>query len=157
MFAALLQNLQEQIKVYEDILRLSEEKTEVISKADIQRLDEMTQQEWKYLKEAERLELVRMELLGDNQEYATLSGAINACTGEKKEQLKHCKDALLTLIMKQKDVNEINHRLLESHLDYSEFMMNVFSQATQANNMYNQNGYEQSQSNSTIGLIDSEV
>ena len=165
MFETLIQNLQEQTQIYKDLQELAREKNAVLIAADTEKLSEITKEEWRLLKKAGKLETARMKLIavhsaGQPNELDTLDKLIDRAESNEQEQLKVIKEDLLSTIENYKELNELNRQLLEIHLEYTDYMLNVFSQVNSYGNSYDSSGNENDHySDGPIGgsIIDSEV
>lgn len=164
MYQPLIDNLKHQVAIYCELLELARQKNGILIEADTNQLSAITSGEWALLKRAGKLEKERMEILtqmtaGTPEKLDSIDKAIKLAGEPEKQQLKAIKDDLLATIADYKEINELNKQLLEVHLQYTEYMVNVFSSASNYNNAYDSTGHESNSQPTHLGggIIDSEV
>ncbi len=135
---------------YEALVEASAEKTPFIVKGDIEKIQEYTDIEQRYLDQIANLEKKRIEVIGDmanvlnrTVEEMTITNLITMIGKQPEEQaqLKELRDRLRDVTKKMRDVNERNKLLVEQSIQLVEFDMNLIRglrQAPETNN-YNKN------------------
>ena len=142
--------LQQEMEVYQTLIPISEQKTEVLIRGDLKRLQEITDQEQELLDQASAYGHRREEVLHNmgmvlNRPVKDLSltGLIELLgkQPEEQERLALLHDELQQTMKRLVDVNTKNKNLIENSLEMIEFNMN-FIQSTQmspGNNNYDKN------------------
>lgn len=156
--------LYELADLYREIHGISLEKKEAVVSNNVERVGEIVKTEWTLLGkisdlEEKRLQMVREVLgadaVGDSGE-AALEDICKHGTPEETKELKNAAEALRALIAEQKKINAENQALIGLHLDYTDYMINVFLKEPQAGNIYGNSG-EVEEENPDHGIIDSSV
>ena len=139
--------LQQEMEVYQTLIPISEQKTEVLIRGDLKRLQEITDQEQELLDQASAYGHRREEVLHNmgmvlNRPVKDLSltGLIELLgkQPEEQERLALLHDELQQTMKRLVDVNTKNKNLIENSLEMIEFNMN-FIQSTRmspGNNNY---------------------
>ena len=127
--------LQQEMEVYQTLIPISEQKTEVLIRGDLKRLQEITDQE-------EVLHNMGM-VLNRPVKDLSLTGLIELLgkQPEEQERLALLHDELQQTMKRLVDVNTKNKNLIENSLEMIEFNMN-FIQSTRmspGNNNYDKN------------------
>lgn len=142
--------LQQEMEVYQTLIPISEQKTEVLIRGDLKRLQEITDQEQELLDQASAYGRRREEVLHNmgmvlNRPVKDLSltGLIELLgkQPEEQERLALLHDELQQTMKRLVDVNTKNKNLIENSLEMIEFNMN-FIQSTRmspGNNNYDKN------------------
>lgn len=142
--------LQQEMDVYQTLIPISEQKTEVLIRGDLKRLQEITDQEQELLDQASayghRREAVLHNMgmvLNRPVEDLSLTGLIELLgkQPEEQERLALLHDKLQQTMKRLVDVNTKNKNLIENSLEMIEFNMN-FIQSTRmspGNNNYDKN------------------
>lgn len=142
--------LQQEMEVYQTLIPISEQKTEVLIRGDLKRLQEITDQEQELLDQASAYGHRREEVLYNmgmvlNRPVKDLSltGLIELLgkQPEEQERLALLHDELQQTMKRLVDVNTKNKNLIENSLEMIEFNMN-FIQSTRmspGSNNYNRN------------------
>ena len=163
---ATLALLEEQRLVQERLLALSEEKQQVILRNDTERLREIVAEEYQLLgrmKTIEKRRLSQAEAFaretGVPVEDVTVSLLSDHAEGEDRKHLLGLQAALLKLLTELRRLNELNHGLLETQLQYTGLMLSAIGDtADPLNNFYGTDGKSSSADiRSGSGLFDTEI
>ncbi|MCH5267633.1 MAG: flagellar protein FlgN [Lachnospiraceae bacterium] len=142
--------LQQEMDIYQKLIPVSEQKTEILIRGDLKQLQEVTEQEQKLLDDATASAHHREQVIANmgmvlnrDPKELDLSGLITllAKQPEEKKRLANLHDELRKTMHRLVDVNEKNKNLIENSLEMIEFNMN-FIQSTRmspGNNNYNKN------------------
>ena len=125
--------LQQEMEVYQTLIPISEQKTEVLIRGDLKRLQEITDQEQELLDQASAYGHRREEVLHN------MGMVLNRPVKDLNLTLLH--DELQQTMKRLVDVNTKNKNLIENSLEMIEFNMN-FIQSTRmspGNNNYDKN------------------
>lgn len=146
----LIAALREERDLYQKLLPVSEKKTSALVKADLQELQEITEQEQSILDHAYAVGKRREEIFSnigvvlnrkpEELELSTLAELLTK-QPEERRQLSEVHDSLKKIMKRLVAVNERNKELIENSLEMIEFNMN-FIQSTRmspGNNNYNRN------------------
>ena len=164
-FCDLIEALNKQKEIYQDLLDLSYEKQKVIIGNDTQRLNEIVQEEIKFLSFINKAEGNRLESVaacaadyGLESKEMTLSHLIELAENAQKEELRRLKQELGSLFTRQGELNKVNQKLLETHLEYTETMINVLlSSEDPLNNFYSEDGSAEKGKKQKSGLFDQQA
>lgn len=130
----LIDTLEKESSEYEVLLDLSEKKTPVIVKGDLEALEKITDEEQDVAGRIHRLEQTRIEVTGDianviNRDVETLKlkNLIQMLEGRPEEQarLQAVHDKLKTVVHKMQEVNERNRDLISHAMELISFDMNL--------------------------------
>lgn len=126
--------LEQEYKIYRDLLPIAESKTKVIIKNDLEALQNITEQEHQVIDQINALETKRAQVifnigtvLNQKPEELTLSKVIDLLTQQPKEQekLNEVHKSLKQIIQRLTEVNYQNQSLIEESLEMIEFNMNL--------------------------------
>lgn len=146
----LISTLKAEKAVYEELIPVSEEKTKILVKNDLEELKKITAQEQLLIDRAgvighKREEVIKNigVVLNKTPEQLDLTSLtrLMAKQPEEKKTLAALHDSLRTTMRRLVEVNERNKDLIENSLEMIEFNMN-FIQSTRmspGNNNYNRN------------------
>lgn len=137
----------EQAGIYNDILKISRDKTDIIVKGKVSDLDNITKLEQSLVIKLGKLEAKREEIVREismefdiNPDDATVSEIVEHLDGKQAEELKKCKDSLALSLKELKETNELNSKLIKNSLDFINFSINLYSSISAGENNYSQNG-----------------
>lgn len=130
----LIRVLGQESDLYEELLKLSSEKTPVIVTGDLQRLAKITDEEQGIVAKISKLEKERVQNMKDiaivlNKDVTTLKLTDLVRTLEKRPseqmQLAAERDRLRDIVDRVKRVNSQNQELLQGSLEMVQFEMNI--------------------------------
>lgn len=141
----LIRTLEEETEIYHELIPVSEEKTRVIIKNDLETLSKITDKEQTYVNRIATLERKRSEVivnigtvLNRNPGSLTLKKIILLLDKQPVEQrkLEELHDDLHRTVHRLVDINQQNKRLIEESLEIIDFNINVIksTQSVQTNN-----------------------
>jgi len=149
---------------YKDLVLLSHEKTQVIVKGDIEKLQQITDVEQNYITKLNKLEKKRTEVINDiatvlckNPDELTVKAIADLLSGQPQEREKLCAihDELKMTLNNMVTVNDLNKNLVNQSLEMIEFDMNlvksIYQEPETAN--YSKNAYNTS-SSTGAGMFD---
>lgn len=154
--ASLMENLIEvlgqECDAYEELLALSQKKTQVIASANLENLQKITDEEQEAVGRVNHLDKRRMEVTKDiadvlNRDVETLklSRMIEMMASRPAEQaaLARSHDRLQSSVRELRRINEQNRELLANALEMVEFEMNLLQafQAAPETANYNKSAY----------------
>lgn len=136
-------------KLYAEILKDAESKTEFIIEGDVNRLQQTVVKEQKTINELEKLKNAREQIVaqiakkvGKTQEELTVSYLTSILPEEKARNLSSIRDNLKETIEKLKQKNDLNQKLLNNAIDYVNFSLNLFTQPSPQATQYGRKGLE---------------
>lgn len=157
----LISTLDSENSEYEELLKLSKDKTPIIIEGNIEKLNELVALEQKHTDRIAVLEKKRTEVVTDiatvlNKDVNTLTvrHIIDLLKGQNKEQnmlaaahdkLKHTLDDMVV-------INEINKQLIEESLELVDFNINFINGLSQMPETAN---YTKGANNSSSGIVNS--
>ena len=130
----LIQVLEKECQVYEKLLKLSKEKTPVIIKGDLDKLEKITDEEQKIVTEVNQLDNQRVQVLKDiaiviNKDVETLKlkNLIQVLDKRPEEQhkLAVCHDKIAQIVGDLVILNDQNHALISNALEMVSFDINL--------------------------------
>lgn len=118
----LVSTLKKILILHQNLLKLSERKTDILKKGDIDALNEQMKEEQKYILAIRQVEIERItivdNLLGQRVQEKTLSKCIEAATEPIRSELAKLHDDLVKVTRDLKAVNELNQQLTHQSLQY---------------------------------------
>lgn len=137
----------EQAGIYNDILKISRDKTDIIVKGKVNDLDNITKLEQSLVIRLGKLEAKREELVREismefdiNPEEVTVSDIAERLDGKQAEKLMECKDSLALSLKELRETNELNSKLIKNSLDFINFSINLYSSISTGDNNYGKTG-----------------
>ncbi|WP_138753701.1 flagellar protein FlgN [Paenibacillus sinopodophylli] len=129
----IVDTLQQQYRLYEQLLDIELKKKALIMKNDVLTLNVLTQKEKLLAANAEKLEQQRVLLtvryikeIGFRIRSGVLSELIKAVTNpNEKEELIHMHGKLTSLLTQLKHANDLNQQLIQQSLDYLDFSIGL--------------------------------
>ena len=131
----LIDVLDKEEREYQDLILLSREKTPVIVKGDLEKLQRITEAEQFVVTKLNKLEKKRVEVakdiamvLGEDEENLKVPDIIEILASQKTEQerLKEVYDRLKATLKEMVRLNDINKGLIKESLEFIEFNMNLY-------------------------------
>ncbi|MDL2273049.1 flagellar protein FlgN [Oscillospiraceae bacterium OttesenSCG-928-G22] len=160
LITKLVELLSRERDLYREILELSKKKQDVVASGNIEELDEVVKKEQLLLVRLGDLERKRK---GAIEEIAAaiskapddlvLSDLLPHCSAEQKAEIETVQSELQETLREQIELNEINHKLINSKLQYINFTIDMMS-GGQATNNYGASGKEQGKDGRSINIID---
>ena len=153
--ASLMENIVEVLEQenteYQTLIKLSEEKTPIIIKGDLENLNRITEAEQVIVARIQKLEKERMSTMKDISEVTNFKADIKLGDlitmmdkhPEEQKKLKDLHDRLKETMNRMKRVNEQNRDLLQNSLEMVQFEMNLLQSLKTAPETadYNSNAY----------------
>lgn len=143
----LISVLNKETAMYEGILKLSKNKTEVIVEGKITELESITKLEQTMILQLGKLEGEREKLvdaiaaeLKMEASDVTLAGLGKLFPKEQTEKLKACHNKLPTLVKDLGEANVLNSKLIRNSLDYIDFSINILTGVGATGNNYGYSG-----------------
>ncbi len=164
-FSGIIGLLDEQTAVQTRLVALSQEKRKVIIEGDTERLNAISGEEARLVHSMGVLEkkrsLAAAQLapqLGVKPQDVTVSLLVTRAQGADKLKLQELQKQLSTMIATQKSLNEMNKKLLETHLEHIDMMLNmIIGPEDPLNNLYGGDGAQDNERRSTPGIFDKQV
>ncbi|MEM5767903.1 MAG: flagellar protein FlgN [Bacillota bacterium] len=138
--------IQQELVAYKDILSKAKQKKEALLKNDVAMLDRIVAHEGTIIKTVRELETQREGLIraiaaehGFDEKSVTLA-EIAALFPEGREALLKLKSELARVLTEIERLNAANKTLLDTHLQYSSFCINLLTGAANTLNTYSYSG-----------------
>lgn len=137
----LIDTLEKENMKYEELIKMSQEKTGIIIKGDLEALQNITEKEQGVLESIQAFEKKRTETVEDignvinrSPRELTITKLIELMANqpETKKKLEDIHDNLRTTINQMIKVNDMNKGLLQESLEMVEFEMNLVRSLRQA-------------------------
>lgn len=144
----LIDILDQEARLYDSILRLSKNKTNIIVEGKVAELEGMVKIEQSLILqmgklESERegiIESIAMNLSLEPSEI-TISELTNCLQKDQADKLKLCQQKMTEILNQLKNTNEINSKLIKNSLDYIDFSINIISAVDTGSNNYSNSGH----------------
>ena len=144
----LINVLDQEAKVYEDILKLSKYKTGIIVEGKVAELENIVRLEQSLVIQIGRFEDKREELVANlyeqlkiDQQNLSLSELINSLNdAEAAKTLRVCQQELTKTIRELKNKNNLNAKLIKNSLEYIDFSINLFASVYTEGDNYGSTG-----------------
>lgn len=143
----LISVLNKETAMYEGILKLSKNKTDVIVKGKVTELESITSLEQKMILQLGKLEEERERLvdaiaaeLKMKASDVTLAGLEKLLPKEQVGKLKACNNKLPALVKDLGEANVLNSKLIKNSLDYIDFSINILTSVGETGNNYGYSG-----------------
>lgn len=143
----LIEILDKEAELYNDILKLSNNKTDIIVEGKVSELESMVKVEQTLVLQIAKLEDVREELVNAaadqlelNKQDLTISELYKHVEGELADKLNECRNRIAAVMDELKNTNILNARLIKNSLEYIDFSLNLLSAADSGTNNYGNTG-----------------
>lgn len=144
---ALLHVLNEELKIYNELLSLSRNKTDIIIKGKVTELDTMVKREQELIVELGGLESQReaavdkiAQQLNINPSEITMSELVNRLEPVQAQELRKYQLNLTGILGELKELNDTNSKLIKNSLEFINFSINIMAGAPDTGNNYGGNG-----------------
>ena len=144
----LMEILEREIGIYEELLQVSKDKTEIIVKGNVPELDNITKVEQTLVLNMGKLEAFREKIVNDlslelqtNPWELTISELFRYLDKTQTQRFEEYKTKLLNTINEIKTINELNSKLIQNSIDYINFSVNVISSVPEESNNYGNTGH----------------
>jgi flagellar biosynthesis/type III secretory pathway chaperone len=154
----LIQLLDTLLKLHKSLNELADEKTEVIKKNDVEKLNQLILIENKHIKEIQKVERERVEYMSTlfpKQPLISLNECISQFSELDQEKIQARQKDLSVEINKLKTANNLNQSLLEQSLSYINLNLDLIY--PQVVNTYGKENLEENQTIGDIRLFDSKA
>lgn len=143
----LLDILSEECRLYSDLYDISRKKSELILNGNIEGLTAILSYEQQFILELGQLETQREALIenyarikGIKPKNATLEQIIVAIDSEAKTRLEDVTVRLRQIISAQKDINDLNERLIKNNLEFIDFSIKLLAGQEESGAAYSKGG-----------------
>lgn len=133
----LIEILKEEQAIYSEILKLANEKTDMIAEENIDSLEDISKQEAIYVKQAKILEYKREDKITEIEQslgiemVSDISSLLNYVDDKNlKKQLIDRQREFTNTLKELKSINIINNTLIQDALEYIDLSLNLMTQAT---------------------------
>lgn len=133
--------LNQQIKIYEDLLNVSKNKTNVIVEGKVNELDNITKIEQTFVlklgaleDELEKITDIIVKDFDIKEKEIKMSTILKYVKTDIKEKLEKQRDKIYELIGELDGANKLNAKLISNSLEYIEFSVNLFSNVNSESN-----------------------
>lgn len=143
----LMDVLDQEAKIYDDILEISKNKTDIIIKGKVSELENITKLEQSLILRMGKLETLRETLvteissiIGINPSNMTVSELAKHLDINQAKRLNGYKEHMTSIIKEIREANEINTKLIKNSIDYIDFSINILSSTKSEGNNYSRVG-----------------
>lgn len=158
----LIETLEGQLALYREMLDLSREKKDIIIAGDVGKLNEIVDQEKGLLIQADALEHSRTRITSEigqklDIDGPTLDDLIAHSQPPQAIALRELKFAFEDVFGELKRLNATNKKLIDTNIEYIDFMMNLASTAGEVNNLYEHSGGAGGNKATSLGIFDASI
>lgn len=143
MSANIIQSLEQLLKIQQRLNELAEEKTELLKKNEVKKLEELLKSEELEVHLLEQAELKRQTVVaeflrknGIEAEDTTLSALYPYLTGQDKQQFDKLQMKLVEVLVELKERNELNEQLTKQSLYFVNASLAMLSPESNASVTY---------------------
>jgi len=137
---------EEEIKIYQEILKLSKDKTDIVKENRVSELETITRSEEELIANVIELEKKRIAKVKDicrqygKEEKSLKIDELCEFVTEGKEELQSFKIEITKILKELKKVNNLNDALIRNNLEYINFAVSIATGAQKSNTIYEQKG-----------------
>ncbi|MCX8129901.1 MAG: flagellar protein FlgN [Clostridia bacterium] len=147
LLGELINVLEQENRVYDSILKISQSKTNIIVEGKVSELENIVKLEQSLVLQMGRLEDMREKLveklsvlLNLKPSEITVSELMKHIKSDEAQRLKACQDTLAGTVKELKNTNELNSKLIKNSLDFINFSINLISTTDAGSNNYGNTG-----------------
>ncbi|WP_039764868.1 flagellar protein FlgN [Caldicellulosiruptor sp. F32] len=142
---SVIEILEKEHNILKEILEIYSSKTKFIVENNISALIEQSTIERQKAEEINKLEDLREGLIAKiskekSVEISSLDDLVEICEGQQKQKLIDIKNSISKVISEIKNVNDLNLRLIQTSLEYIDFMTNLISSYFTDDTTYQKDG-----------------
>jgi flagellar biosynthesis/type III secretory pathway chaperone len=127
----LIDSLEKLLTLHQSLLKLAEQKTDILKKGDMEELNVLLANEQKHITAIKQLEEKRNEavetLLQDQDVDKTISNCIEFTNEPDRTKLTELKDQLAKLMKELKDRNHLNQQLIHQSLQFVHLTLDMLA------------------------------
>lgn len=145
MIKELLEILKKELDIYQELLKVSNEKTDIVKEDKTSELDQLVRQEEILIAKVVELEKKRIRILKEicvnlrlKEESISISDLSQYV--DEKQELLEMKEKITKTLKELKRANELNTKLVENSLEYINFSVNLATGADKESITYEQKG-----------------
>jgi len=164
LFTALCNLLAAEKGVYTQLVSLSRDKKDAVVANKIEDLDNIVRTEQGHLVRINELERERRRLMEEFEALAQKPAAelqikdiIEICPEDKRPELEAIHVELVAVLDEQVKLNDVNRQLVESRLEYINFLIDTMGEETDGSNPYNSTGADARTREQRSRIIDQRV
>lgn len=143
----LIKVLDQETKSYEDILKISKNKTGIIVEGKVVELESLVKVEQSLVLQMSRIETMRENLvdkisaqLNLKSSEVTISELLKHIQGLEADKLKDSQTNMTKVLNDLKHTNEVNSKLIKNSLDFINFSINLITSVDIGTNNYGTGG-----------------
>lgn len=150
LIVELIDVLEQESRIYDDILKISKNKTNIIVEGKVIELEKIVKLEQSLVLQMAKMEDQRERLVGKistiigmEPEKITLKNLVSFVKKEHGEILERQQEKIRDVLKELSSANELNSKLIKNSLDYISFSLNLFASVGNVDNNYNVTGEKQ--------------
>lgn len=141
----MIEILEKQLKIYQEILKISEEKTDIIVEDKVEELKVMVESEEKLAGNYISLEKQRLKIIKDFAKSKGINEVLridDLCEyfPDYAEKMKSLKEEILSVTKQIKTKNELNEKLVKNSLDFINFSVGIMTGTNTGTGTYGREG-----------------
>ena len=147
LFSKLLDVMQQELVAYKDILNKAKQTKDVLLKNDVAMLDRIVAHEGNVVKTIKQLETQREQIIriiardnGISFANVKLGDIAELNENAERSSFLKLKEELSKMLSEIEDLNRVNKALVETHLQYSAFCVNLLTGSTNTIGNYSLSG-----------------
>ena len=142
----LINILKGEYTLYQDLIKLSEKKTDVIVDKEIDKLENVIIKEEKLVNQVQKLEKKRQSLTGER----SLTEFIDDARPQNKERLEELRNKLLKVTTQLRETNQLNNKLLKNALQLTNLNLNLLTNNSKQGTYGNQGTMEEGENSKSM-------
>jgi Mg2+ and Co2+ transporter CorA len=146
-FRRIIEILEKECELYTILLDLSYKKTQMIVDGKVKELEKIVEAEQRLIIQLGHFEDEREESIGRYAEEQgieikdiTISYLISQAQDDLKVRLQKIQETLHQVVENQKEVNQLNERLIKNNLEFIDFSLGLITGRDQSGNIYEKTG-----------------
>lgn len=159
----ILTNMEREKEFYSELIELSTRKTEIIIKKQVDVLDKLVDLEQELIVHIGKLESDRQDLVerlaivkNVDPDSINLSSLIEWSDEDTKSRFESLQEEFGRIIQRQKQLNEINAKLIKANLEYIDFTLHLMAGDGTSGKVYEKRGLV-SKNNQSRNLFDTKA
>lgn len=142
----LINILKGEYTLYQDLIKLSEKKTDVIVDKEIDKLENVIIKEEKLVNQVQKLEKKRQSLTGER----SLTEFIDDARPQNKERLEELRNKLLKVTTQLRETNQLNNKLLKNALQLTNLNLNLLTNNSKQGTYGNEGTMEEGENSKSM-------
>ncbi|SDJ91063.1 flagellar protein FlgN [Natronincola ferrireducens] len=134
--------LQQELNMYQQVLEMAKEKTQIIKQGRLKELEENTSKEQQYIRTMGTFEKIRRSIFTnisqelEIQEPSSVSELLLHLEEEEASHIDDIRNQLLEVIHRLEEINKLNEKLIYQSLEYVNFNIELMTTSHETSSHY---------------------